>query len=154
MSLNIPVEILRTPGTKVSITLDFGAWTKAKRTNLRKRLQHGSLTENNEVSRLILATCGLNGYIAGHRRVALNVDLFDTEEAQRELQVYYTHVRLANPDTDPVCTWRSGRSFLNVENTDRQLLNLYDLSRRYRRAIEPVMQAVVNGTSFVFEVTE
>ena len=154
MSLNIPVEILRLPGTKVSITLDFGAWSKAKRTNLRNMLKRGYLPSVNEVAKLVRSTPDLRTYYMGYSHPCISVLLFDTEVAQEELNLFTAHRRLVNPDREPVVTFRSGFQGIIVAKNEAKMFNLYETSRKYRAAVEPVMQAVIEGRPHTFEVTE
>ena len=154
MSLNIPVEILRLPGTKVTITLDFGLWPKAKRTNLRNMLKRGYLPGVNETAKLVRFTPGLRPYYMGYRYPCISTLLFDTEAAQEELNLFTAHRRLVNPDREPVVTFRNGFQGVIVEKNEAKMFNLYDTSRKYRAAVEPIMQAVIEGRPHAFEVTE
>lgn len=154
MSLNIPAEILRLPGTKVTLTLDFGLWSKAKRTNLRNMLNRGYLPGTNEVAKLVRSTPGLRPYYMGYSHPCISTLLFDTEAAQEELNLFTAHRRLVNPDREPVVAFHNGFQGIIVEKDEAKMFNLYDTSRKYRAAVEPIMQAVIEGRPRTFEATE
>lgn len=154
MPLNIPVEILRLPGTKVTLTLDFGLWSKVKRTNLRNMLKRGYLPGTNEVAKLVRSTPGLRTYYTGYSCPIISTLLFDTEAAQEELNLFTAHRRLVNPDREPVVTFRNGFQGVIVETNEAKIFNLYDTSQKYRAAVKPIMQAVIEGRPHAFEVTE
>jgi hypothetical protein len=157
MSINISTRVTKLPGVKLELTVDFSLMTKRQRTGILTSLKHCRHVYTNPITNLLFSATDvpLHTLNWGHTRIAM--DLFDTPEAQDALNVYLTHMALIEPDTTSlVQSWYRDdtRQYVTVMSKHYRVLNMYEVSPKYRAMVEPLVNAVLGGETITLRLRE